>query len=189
MQDSVLVETYLEHKLELLRFLSKRLGSPSLAADLAHELYLKLRSTTDLPPVRDRRAYLFVMAANLATDHVRVEKRRREIREEADGVLWHRSDELTPERHALGRAELAYLKKEIAKLDPRCRQAFYLSRYQGKSQAEIAEELGVGLTTVYKDLKAAMAALVAARRRFHGAQPEGRGHAAMGTTKKECETE
>ena len=171
MQDSVLVEAYLEHEWELLRFLSQRLGSPSLAADLAHDLYLKLRGMKELPPVRDSRAYLFGMAANLATDHLRVEKRRSEIRAAADGVVWPKSDDLSPERHIIARAELAYLETEIAKLDPRCRQVFYLSRYEGKSQAEISKNLGVGLTTVYKDLKTAMATLIAARRRFRSQLP------------------
>lgn len=169
---SVLVETYFQHKPELLRFLSKRLGSSSLAADLAQDLYLKLRTTTDLPPVRDARAYLFSMAAHLATDHVRVDSRRAAIRQDADGVVWQRADDLTPERHALGRAELAYLEDAVARLHPRVRQVFYLSRFEGKSQAEIAEAVGVGLTTVHKDLKAAMAAMVVARRRFHGVQPD-----------------
>lgn len=177
MQDSVMVQTYLEqayleYRWELLRFLSKRLGSPSLAADLAHDLYLKLRHAEDLPPIRDSRAYLFGMAANLATDYLRLEKRRSEIRAEADGIVWRQTDKLTPERQTLGQAELAYLEAEIATLNPRCRQVFYLNRYEGKSQAEIAKKLGIGLTTVYKDLKTAMATLMAARRRFHGAQPD-----------------
>lgn len=184
MQNSVLVETYLAHEPELLRFLSKRLGSPSLAADLAHDLYLKVRSTTNLPPVRDARAYLFGMAANLATDHVRVEERRAQLQEKAEGIIWLRSNDLHPERHAIGRAELAYLEKEAAKLDPRCRRVFYLNRYEGKSQAEIAAELGIGLTTVYKDLKMAMAALVAARRRFDGAPSDGHGPSNHASTKK-----
>ena len=166
MQESALLRAYLEHEKDLLRFLVKRLGSRSLAADIAQDLYLKLHRGDD-EGIRDSRAYLFSMAANLATDHLRVEQRRAEIRADEIAVAWHRNDRLNPERHALGRAELDYMKAEIAKLDPRCRQIFYLNRYEGKSQAEIAEALGVGLTTVYKDLKKAMSALMSARRRFH----------------------
>lgn len=106
------------------------------------------------------------MAAHLATDHLRTEKRRSEILAEADKVVWQESNELTPERHALARAELRYLESAIAALPDRCRRVFYLSRYEGKGQVEIAEELGLGLTTVYKDLKTVMATLVSARRRF-----------------------
>ncbi|WP_422367448.1 RNA polymerase sigma factor [Pelagibius sp.] len=172
MRHSVLLEAYLEHELDLLRFLGKRLGSAGLAADLAHDLYLKLCRIEPPATVRDGRAYLFTMAANLATDHLRVEKRRGEIRVAADGTVWRQTDELTPERHAMARAELAYLETVIAALPARCREVFYLNRYEGRSQAEIADSLGIGVTTVYKDLKTAMAALVAARRRFRGHLPD-----------------
>lgn len=171
MSDSALLQAYREHEYELLRFLGKRLGSPSLASDIAHDLYVKLAGAKESRPVRDSRAYLFTMAANLVIDHLRVESRRREILAEADGVVWRRTEELTPESHALARAELDFLAGEVAELPARCRRVFYLNRYEGLSQAEIADELGLGLTTVYKDLKTAMAALIAARRRFSGQSP------------------
>lgn len=168
MHDSGLLRAYMEHQRELLRFLDRRLGSSSLAGDIAHDLYLRLRREDGPAVVHNRRAYLFTIAANLAADYLRVERRREEIRNEAGGVVWQHADERTPERHILARAELAYLEAEVARLEPRCREIFYLHRYEGLSQAAIAGRLGIGLTTVYKDLKTAMAVLLAARRRFHG---------------------
>jgi len=162
----MLLRTYRQYEWELLRFLARRLGSSTLASDIAHDLYLKLCGTTDHPEIRDHKAYLFSMAANLATDHLRVERRRGEILAEADQVVWRQTDELTPERHALARAELRCMEAAIASLPERSRQVFHLSRYEGKSQTEIADLLGLGLTTVYKDLKTVMEALLAARRRF-----------------------
>lgn len=166
MRDSLLLRAFHEHEWELLRFLGRRLGSPTLAADIAHDIYEKLLRAGEHPAVSDARAYLFGMAANLATDHLRVEKRRSEILAEADGLVWRDADDLSPERHALARAELTYLEREIAGLPVRCRQVFHLSRFEGKTQPEIADALGLGLTTVYKDLKTAIDVLVRARRRF-----------------------
>ncbi|WP_207480331.1 RNA polymerase sigma factor [Arenibaculum pallidiluteum] len=177
MRDSLLLRAFHEHQWELLRFLGRRLGSHSLAADVAHDIYVKLLRTDEHPTVSDGRAYLFGMAANLATDHLRVEARRGEILAEADGFVWHEADELSPERHALARAELAYLERAIAGLPPRCRRVFHLNRYEGKTQPEIAEALGIGLTTVYKDLKTAIDTLVKARRRFRDSDGrDGDGH-------------
>lgn len=173
MSESALLQTYRECEWELLRFLARRLGSAATAADIAHDLYLKLLSATDLPLIHDHRAYVFTMAANLAADHLRVEKRRAEILDEVDGLVWRRTDELTPERYALGRAELNYLTGRLGELPQRCQQVFYLSRFEGKSQAEIARILGVGVTTVYKDLTMAMDWLVAARRSFRGRAGQG----------------
>lgn len=175
MRETVLLEAYREYEWELQRFLTRRLGSSSLASDLAHDLYIKLLNAKEHPPIRDRRSYLFSMAANLATDHLRVEARRREILDEIDGLVWRRTDELTPERHAMARGELLHLQRAIAGLSPRCREIFYLNRFQGQTQAQIAESLGIGLTTVYKELKVALSTLADARRRFREAAAQGSG--------------
>jgi len=167
-----LLRAYREYEWELLRFLARRLGSPHLASDIAHDLYLKLLGASDHAEIRDRKAYLFGMAANLALDHLRVERRRGEILAESGGLAWRQTDELTPERHLLGRAELHYLEQAIAGLPERCRQVFHLNRYEGRSQSEIAALLGLGPTTVYKDLKLVMDTLLRARRRFCTASPD-----------------
>jgi len=176
MRESMLLRAYREHEWELLRFLARRLGSAHLASDIAHDLYVKLLGAADHPDIRDRKAYLFGMAANLATDHLRVEGRRGEILAEASGSVWRQTDELTPERHALARAELGYLERVIAGLPERSRQVFHLNRYEGKSQAEIAAILGLGATTVYKDLKLVMDTLLKARRQFRSASSDPQGH-------------
>lgn len=167
MNESLLLRAYHEHEWELLRFLGRRLGSRSLAADIAHDLYVKLLRADDEPPVHNQRAYLFTMAANLATDHVRVEKRRGEILAESDDAVWRQTEDLTPERHALARAELAHMEAAIVALPDRCRRVFLLARFDDLSQPQIAAELGIGVTTVYKDLKTALNTLIEARRRFH----------------------
>jgi len=166
MSQSLLLAAFHQHEWELLRFLQKRLGSASLATDIAHDLYVKLLRVEQPPPVRDYRAYIFTLAANLATDHLRVEGRRAEILREAHAVVWTERDDLDPERHALARAELAFMANAIAALPERSRRAFYLSRYEGRTQKEIAAILGTSLTSVYKDLRTALDALIVARRRF-----------------------
>ncbi|MEM7170038.1 MAG: RNA polymerase sigma factor [Pseudomonadota bacterium] len=174
MQESILVRAYIEHELELRRFLGARLGSASLAADLAHELFLKLQRLDNREAVRDGRAYLFSMAANLATDYLRVEKRRGELRAEVKDIIWHHKDELTPERHAMARDELNHLRPVIDQMEPRCRKVFFLNRYEGKSQVEICAELGIGRTTVNSELKKAMKILLEARREFQNSHALGK---------------
>jgi DNA-directed RNA polymerase specialized sigma24 family protein len=41
------------------------------AQDLMHELFVKITTQHDVPDIRNRKAYLFRMAANLATDYQR----------------------------------------------------------------------------------------------------------------------
>ena len=181
MRESLLLRAYHEYEWELLGFLGRRLGSRSLAADIAHDLYVKLLRSDEDPSVRDRRAYLFTMAANLATDHIRVEKRRGEILAEADGVVWRQAEDLTPERHVMAKAELSHMEAAIANLPERCRQVFYMSRFEGLSQLEIAQRMGIGVTTVYKDLKRVLDALVQARRQFRDGAPSDKNLSTKGT--------
>lgn len=159
-----------QYRTELLRFLARRLGSSVQAGDLAHDLYVKLAVIVDHPDIRDRKAYLFRLAANLATDHVRAERRRQQILAEIDPVASSRTEELTPERHATARAELRVMEQVIADLPERSRQVFHLCRYQGKSRADIAAELGISITTVYTDMKLVMDALTRARRTFRASR-------------------
>ncbi len=181
MRESLLLRAYHEYEWELLSFLGRRLGSRSLAADIAHDLYVKLLRSDEDPSVRDRRAYLFTMAANLATDHIRVEKRRGEILAEADGVVWRQAEDLTPERHLMAKAELSHMEAAVADLPERCRQVFFMSRFEGLSQPEIAQRMGIGITTVYKDMKRVLDALVRARRQFRDDAPSDKNPPTKGT--------
>ena len=89
--ETVLQRAFIEHERELIGFLTARLGCRSLASDIAQDLYLKLNRSSHEAAVRNNRAYLFSMAANLATDHLRVERWRTELKAQHDGVAWRGS--------------------------------------------------------------------------------------------------
>ena len=163
-----LIQTYLDCRTDLTQFLVRRTGSMSLAGDLVHDLYFKLCHLVKPVTITNRRAYLFSMAANLATDHARMENRRRKILEEEGAVIGSQYHELSPEHYVLVNAELCFVVEELAKLSERAQKVFYLSRYEDKYQAEIAAELGISITTVFKDLKLSMAVLNRARQNFAG---------------------
>jgi RNA polymerase sigma factor (sigma-70 family) len=163
MNESALLRTYREAERDLLRFLIRRLKCVFTAKDLAHDVYLKLHEVPETAQVRNGRAYLFRMAANLATDHLRTESRRGQLLSEAHELLWSEAETRTPERDAIARDELEQMRKAISALPDMTRKIFHLNRFGGKTQKEIAAELGVSQTTVEKHIRKVLDHLAAAR--------------------------
>jgi RNA polymerase sigma-70 factor (ECF subfamily) len=163
MSDSRLVETFREHEHDLVLFLAARLKSLILAQDLAQELYLKLSQFEDGEAISNKRAYLFRMAANLAIDHLRGESRRAALLAEAQSFLGTRNAVATPEQELIARDQLARLERAMAEMPPLSRRIFYLSRFEEKSQREIAEIVGLSPTAVFKHIRKVLDHLASVR--------------------------
>lgn len=153
MPDLRLLEAFRENERDLLQFLVGRLKSAFAAQDLVQELYVRIRDLEDSGAVRNDRAYLFRMAANLAIDHLRRERRRAEIQAEAQRYLSDGIDPATPERSLIARDELARLEQAMAELPAVSRRIFHLSRIEEKSQREIAALVGLSPTAVFNHLR------------------------------------
>lgn len=159
MNDSGLLHIYQQHEQNLLKFLTKRVRCASVAADLAHDLYLKLRRLDAVASIRNAQAYLFQMAANLATDHLKIERRRAAIREEIAHFLWRPDGVRTPEQMLFARHEVEKLRKAINDLPSLSRKIFYLNRFEGMRQRQIATALGISTTTVETHIRKVLAHL------------------------------
>jgi RNA polymerase sigma factor (sigma-70 family) len=128
-----------EHNEALVRFLLARLRSRQEAHEVAQEAYVRLLSLDQPGAVSYLRAFLFKTAANLAVDRLR--------RSEFHGrmiarPLFHEFAETrTPERELAGAQNIERLGRLIAALPPKCRQAFVLSRFEGKDFTSIAREM------------------------------------------------
>ncbi|WP_374379245.1 RNA polymerase sigma factor [Dongia sp.] len=136
------------HSKDLRRFLRRRLACSDTAADLAQEAFYRLMRAGGAPDSADARAYLFRIAANLATDHQR-QSRRHVTGEGAELTLASMPDPgPSAERRALSREEWQVLLGAISRLPPRGRQVFLLHKEQGLSHVEIAQALGISKNTV-----------------------------------------
>lgn len=157
-----LLQAYQQHASGLLSFLTRRLSCRATAADLRQDLYLRLVQMEEPAAIENTRAYLFRMAANLATDYHRVEDRRSELRDE-----WFMTDEQPtvagPEQTLLASEQLQRVQELLGTLPPRTCAIFYANRFEGKPQRQIADELGVSTTTVENHIRQAFAVLRAFR--------------------------
>ena len=143
---------------DILYFLRKRTDNASDAADMAQDVFTQWLGYRDRAKVEQPRAFLFQMARNLLRDHWR----RQQVRQSVHADQVEREDEpLSDERddpmlaaHRLQRLE--QLKTVLAELSPRRREALILHRFEGLSQAQIAQRMGISVSMVEKHIAFAL---------------------------------
>ena len=163
MAQSPLLQVFQEYERELRAFMAARLRCSITAHDLAQELYLKVSALETRLEVTHARAYLFRMAANLVIDHQRREQRQGSLLAEVESLLSGSAGGISPERQVMAQEELRDLIAAVEQLPPATRRVFKRNRFDGRTQREIAEELGISQTAVEKHIRKALARLAAHR--------------------------
>jgi RNA polymerase sigma factor (sigma-70 family) len=143
-----------EHNVALLRFISAKIGSEQDAREIAQQAYVHLLQLNRPAAVSFLRAFLFKTAGNLAIDRLRQRRRRSYVSAMPD--LDFAGFELTPERQLAGEQAVAVVGAAIAKLPPKCRQAFILHRLHELPVDQIAERMGIGACMVRRYISRAL---------------------------------
>jgi RNA polymerase sigma-70 factor (ECF subfamily) len=165
-EELTIEELYLRHHDALRRFLARMLRSEEAAAEVAQDAYLRLVRYAPRRLMEDPKAYLFQVAANAARDRLardRVSDGVVDDRPIADSVACPQPN---AEAVTLGRERLGILVGAVNELPPRCREVFLLSRFDGLSNGEIAQRLGISRNMVEKHV---IKAMVHCRRRLDAA--------------------
>lgn len=145
----------------LLRFLRAR-GAGDAAEDIFQDLWLRLRGL-DTGPIADPRSYLFRAANNVMHDRYRSAHRSRQRDAdwlEVHGGLGEASDAPLADRQLIARADLDDAETMLRAEGDRVLQIFRLFRIEGNGQRKIAQDLGLSLSAVEKDLQKAYRALM-----------------------------
>jgi RNA polymerase sigma factor (sigma-70 family) len=145
-----------QHLQGLKRFLRSRLGCEAAAADLAQETFLRLSRLRQPYHIDDPRTYLFRIAANLATDYQRAQNRHTSLLTQDIKCRVIAESTPTPERIALAREQIELLRRAADELPPLYRQIVYLQRFEEVPQHQIAQRLGVSISTVERAMLRAM---------------------------------
>jgi RNA polymerase sigma factor (sigma-70 family) len=148
---------YLRQRNALVRFLRRRTRDPDLAEDLAQETWLRVSHGGTSAVIDNPRAYLFRIASNLATDHLRAEARRLLSDEELEALLSVPDDGPGPEAVAIGRSDLRLIADALAELPARRCRILLMSRVEGRPHRAIAEHFGVSTRTVEFEIVRALA--------------------------------
>lgn len=154
---------------ELLNFLTGLVRDTDAAADLTQESFARVLSAQAAGlAVIDPRALLFRTARNLVIDR----HRRQRLRQHDDVDTLPEDQHPSAPAHlqpdeALGSAQAvrAYM-DTIEALPPRCKEAFMLYVFEGLSQAEIAQRMGISVSMVEKHVVRGMVACKQCRSRL-----------------------
>ena len=145
----------------LRRYLVRFLGDPTEAQDVAHDAYLRVYPLTEKSRVEKPEALLYTTARRLALNQLkrrRIAPITREVAcpdaapSPAPGVV----------QQVIARQELHELEKAIAELPAGCRTVLLLRKVELLSHQEIADRLGIAVSTVEKQHARALRLLRAA---------------------------
>jgi RNA polymerase sigma factor (sigma-70 family) len=149
MVQTALMATFLQERPMLVRLLVARLGNREDAEDAAQELWLKL-SELPVAPIANNAAYLYRMAANLASDR-RTSATSGTARDRAWLEVQPGAEELPDaERAMLALERLRQVNATMDAMPERMSAALRMFRIEGHSQKVIAAKLGITVSGVEK---------------------------------------
>lgn len=155
--NQALHELYINCQGELEAVLFARVRCRETSADICQEAFMRLCRSDDLGSIGNLKAYLFRIALNLLVDHYRSQAVRVAVSAEwNDDEPPETEDHRCAETVALGEQELDRLIDALAALSPLCQRIFYLNRFEGLKQREIAETLNISIRTVEENIKRAL---------------------------------
>ena len=136
----------------LVRFLSSKVRDSEEAQDLAQDAFYKVMKVENAEELEHARAYLFQTASNLALNRIRRQKHHDSYKRGVESTANPERDGMiaSPERAAAARQQLLQVEKALNGLPKKCRRAFLLHRTRHMTYQQIADELGVSLSTVEK---------------------------------------
>ncbi|MBL8266022.1 sigma-70 family RNA polymerase sigma factor [Steroidobacter sp.] len=153
-------QIYREHHGWLHRWLRGKLGFSDEAADIAHDVFVRLLHSRNTEALREPRAYLRIMARGLLIDHYRRSDLMR---------AWQQTLAALPEAEAPSAEAQVSILQTLMRIDALlddlpagARDAFMLSQLHGMTYADIATHLGVSLITVKRHMLKAFQACLAA---------------------------
>lgn len=136
--------------------IAKRVGCSETAADLATEIYLKLRRINPACHSEGEAwTYLFRMAKSAAIDHIRTVRRREALLGGAVDVV-EPEEAIGPDRSIAAHDQMKIIEGALAELPEKARTMLVLSRVQGLTHGEIANELGVSKSLIEKYIARAL---------------------------------
>lgn len=149
-------DAYTHHGSSLKRFIGRFMRNSSDIEDIAQEAFLRAYTVERGRPIEQPKSFLFRIAKHLALSQLT--RKARQITDyiedlEDSSVI---QLEYSAEEEVSARQMLGVHCEAVAELAPQCRQVYLLRKVHGFSHKEIAEHLGIAVSTVEKHLMKAI---------------------------------
>lgn len=123
-----------------------------ISEDIVQSVFMKLWETRETIEIRSFRSYFMQCVKNRCIDHLRSQQVKQKFDNRIpDAATLVMEDDLWT-KNELG--EL--IQKAVDDLAPRCREIFWMSRYENLKTAEIAEKLDISKRTVETQISKAL---------------------------------
>lgn len=143
-------QMFLQYYDIICRFLGKMTKDPDLAEDIAQTVFMKVwMNRESLNERRSLKSYLYVLAKNAAIDYLRT---NHFVEFEDELIL---QDHDTPDLLIEYKETKDLIDARIQTMPPQRQKIFRMSRFENKTNKEIAELLGLSIRTVEKHLELA----------------------------------
>ena len=155
-----LEELFKAHRTSLTWKAYRMVSCRETAEDLVSEAYARMMDGICDKSVSNAPGLLHQIVHNLAIDHLRKEQTRRRFVGDSQTEMQYMevaSPKASPEQIAGDRQRLGQLKSALSEVPERARIALMLNRVEGLSYPQIARRLGVSESTIYKDVRLALA--------------------------------
>ncbi|WP_440904279.1 RNA polymerase sigma factor [Catenovulum sp. SX2] len=152
---SMISRIFVEKSAFLKNFLKKFIGTDQDVDDILQEVYLKAHQIENRTDIKNPTGFLVQIAKNIAIDELNKKARQ------ATGYIDEHLDEIPIEKTASLESEeeaeesIRLYCQAIEQLPEACQKALILRKVYGLKHKEIAEKLGVSVSTVEKNLKLA----------------------------------
>lgn len=141
---------YQKYSQALSTFLVRQRVKPEEVADIVQETYCRIQQAGHVDTIRNPRAFLFRVAANIRFN----ERKRRRSTLEQDlldiDCVDLQSEEPSAYRSLKGEQDLEIVRAAFDELSEACREAFYMNRFEGLTFVQIAERLEISVSMVEK---------------------------------------
>ncbi len=144
-------QLYMFYSPALYAHLLKFLKSPELVEEVLQEVFVKLWNLrTEIEPDRGFKTFLYTISSNLAINLIKKINRDKALQAEvwASSISYY----LHSEEKLLDKERLEIVDRAIATLTPKRREILHFCKVEGRSYKEVAELLGISVSTVSNQL-------------------------------------